>query len=111
MTQVFWLVSLTALATATATASAAEPAALRVTLKDHRFSPAEIHVPANQPTLLEVVNLDSQPEEFDSPDLKVEKVIAAGQTGLIRLRPLKPGRYAYSGEYHAGTAQGIVVVP
>ncbi len=92
-------------------AAQAVPATLQLTLRDHRFAPTELHVPANQPIVLQVTNGDSLPEEFDSPDLKVEKVIAAGQTGLIRLRPLKPGRYVFSGEYHAVTAQGVIIVP
>jgi heme/copper-type cytochrome/quinol oxidase subunit 2 len=90
-------------------ALAAEPAMLKLVIRDHRFSPAEITVPANTPTVIQITNADPTPEEFDSPDLKVEKVIAGGQTGLVRLRPLKPGRYSFSGEYHAATAQGVVV--
>ena len=97
------------LTTLPAIGALADPATIKVQIRDHRFSPAEIHVKANLPTVLEVTNADNLPEELDSPDLKVEKVIAAGQTGLVRIRPLKPGRYAFSGEYHAATAQGVVV--
>jgi heme/copper-type cytochrome/quinol oxidase subunit 2 len=87
----------------------ADPAPIPVRLKDHRFTPAEIVVKANQPTVLEVTNADGVAEEFDSESLKVEKVIAGGQKGIVRLRPLKPGRYPFMGEYHAKTAQGVVV--
>ena len=80
-----------------------------VTLKDHKFSPAEIHVKANAIALLSVSNQDPTVEEFDSNALKVEKIIAAHDTGLVRLRPLAPGRYPFMGEYHADTAQGVVV--
>jgi len=94
---------------AAASAVFADPAPIPVTIRDHKFIPAEIHVPANQPTVLQVTNADPLAEEFDSPDLKVEKVIPGGQTGIVRLRPLKPGRYTFSGEYHAKTAQGVVI--
>ena len=80
-----------------------------VTLKNHQFSPAEIHVKANAPAELALTNADATAEEFDSSALKVEKVVAGGQTGIVRLRPLAPGRYRFMGEYHSDTAQGVVI--
>jgi len=86
-----------------------EPVRINVTLKDHRFEPAEIHVQTGKPTILLVTNEDATAEEFDSSALKVEKVIVGGHYATIRLRPLGPGRYPFMGEYHAETAQGVVV--
>ena len=80
-----------------------------MTIKNHRFTPSEIHVPANQPSLLIVSNEDDGAEEFDSSSLKVEKVIAGHSSGNVRLRPLAPGRYPFMGEYHSETAQGVVI--
>jgi hypothetical protein len=80
-----------------------------ITIKEHRFSPAEIHVPAGKPTVLTIKNEDSTPEEFDSSALKVEKVIAGGRAAKVQLRPLGVGRYPFMGEYHADTAQGVVI--
>jgi hypothetical protein len=82
---------------------------IAVTIKDHKFLPAEIHVKANEAAMLSVSNEDATAEEFDSSALKVEKVIAAHGTGTVRLRPLAPGRYPFEGEYHDDTAQGVVV--
>jgi len=82
---------------------------IAVTLQDHRFTPTEIHVPQGKPVILTITNKDATPEEFDSSALKVEKVIAGGTYGTVRLRPLGPGRYRFIGEYHADTAQGVVV--
>jgi hypothetical protein len=92
-----------------APACGAETGAIPVTLKDHKFSPSEIHVKANQPAILALSNEDGTAEEFDSSSLKVEKVVAAHSQGNVRLRPLAPGRYPFMGEYHAETAQGVVV--
>ena len=78
-------------------------------LEDHKFIPAEIHVKANTPTTVTLVNNDDQPEEFDSTSLKIEKVVAAHSTGTMRWRPLAPGRYPFIGEFHSDTAQGVVV--
>ena len=82
---------------------------IEVTIKDHRFSPSEIRVPAGKPTLLKINNEDPTAEEFDSSALKVEKVIAGGRSATLRLRPLGPGRYPFIGEYHPDTAQGAVI--
>jgi hypothetical protein len=83
--------------------------AIDVTIKDHRFSPSEIHVPAGKPAVLNIKNEDATAEELDSSTLKIEKVIGGGQDGTVRLRPLDPGRYPFMGEYHSDTAQGIVI--
>ena len=87
-----------------------QPAPISVTIKDHRFSPAEIHIPAGTPALLQVVNEDGEVEEMESSSLKIEKVIPAGAHSKVRLRPLEPGRYPFMGEYHPDTAQGVVIV-
>jgi plastocyanin len=86
-----------------------DPAQINIKLKDHRFEPAEIHVPTGKPAVLVVTNEDATAEEFDSSALKVEKVIAAGHYATIRLRPLGPGRYPFMGEFHPDTAKGVVV--
>lgn len=86
-----------------------DPTAVELTIKDHRFTPAEIHVPAGKPTIITVHNQDGTAEEFDSTALKVEKVVAGGGTGTVRLRPLGAGKYPFIGEYHADTAQGVVI--
>jgi plastocyanin len=90
-------------------AVAEDPAQINVTLKDHRFDPAEIHVQAGKPTILLVTNQDAAAEEFDSTALKVEKIIPAGHYATVRLRPLGPGRYPFMGEFHPDTAKGVVV--
>lgn len=86
-----------------------ESPGIPVNLKDHRFSPAEIHVQANQPSLITLTNGDEAAEEFDSTALKVEKVVPGHETGSVRIRPLAPGRYPFMGEYHADTARGVVI--
>lgn len=80
-----------------------------VTLKNHRFTPATIHVKAGVPNVIALTNNDDAAEEFDSTSLKVEKVVAGHSAGNVRLRPLSPGRYPFMGEYHSDTAQGVVI--
>ncbi|MCB1900896.1 cupredoxin domain-containing protein [Cognatazoarcus halotolerans] len=78
-------------------------------IKDHRFSPEEVHVPAGTKVKLRVHNQDSTPEEFESHQLNREKVIAPGSTASIFIGPLKPGKYTFVGEFHEDTARGVVI--
>jgi len=81
-----------------------------LTIRDHRFDPAEIKVPANERVSITLINEDATPEEFDSPALKVEKVVAGKSKAVVRIGPLKPGRYPFIGEYNEATAKGVVIV-
>lgn len=108
--RVFVLAGLALAASFVLTACSGESDGIPVTLKDHKFTPAEIHVKANTSVLLVIKNEDDTADEFDSSSLGVEKVIAGHATGNVRLRPLPPGRYPFEGEYHAETAQGVVIV-
>ena len=89
-------------------ASAAEPELLLV-IKNHRFEPAEIKVPAGQRVKLVVHNQDKTPEEFESHDLNREKIVPPGAKASIFIGPLKPGRYTFVGEYNEATAKGVVI--
>lgn len=86
---------------------AAEPP--KLVLKDHRFTPATVTVPANTRVQIVVSNQDGTPEEFDSGDLRVEKLIAPRSTVTLNIGPLKPGRYDFEGEFHAATAKGVLI--
>jgi hypothetical protein len=89
--------------------SASRAADLTLTIKDHHFKPEQIKVPANTRVTITVVNDDATPEEFESSALKVEKVIPGKSKAVVRIGPLKPGRYPFIGEYHEDTAKGVVI--
>src|SRR5476649_2288397 len=65
---------------------------VQITLKDHKFSPAEPRAPAGKPIIITLKNLDPAPAEFESNMLRVEKVVTGGGTVTIRIRALEPGR-------------------
>jgi hypothetical protein len=88
---------------------AQETVSATITLRDHRFEPAELRLPAGKRILLKVINEDPISEEFDSRALKVEKVIAAKSEGTVHISPLAPGRYEFIGEYHEDTAKGVLI--
>ena len=91
-------------------AAAEAPAEFTLTIKDHKFEPAELVVPAGQKVKIKVVNADPTPEEFESHELNREKVIPGGATATIFVGPLKPGTYPFFGEFNPKTAQGKLVV-
>jgi len=91
------------------TAAADDDDAIIITIKDHKFVPPEVKVPANKRLIVTVVNDDATPEEFESKSLRVEKVIGGKSQGAVRIGPLKPGRYGFFGEFHEATAQGAVI--
>jgi Cupredoxin-like domain len=91
------------------TAAAADTPQLRLTLRDHRFTPTEVRVPANARVRLVVDNQDATPEEFDSHALNREKVIPGNAEATIFVGPLAPGRYPFMGEFNSATARGAIV--
>ena len=90
-------------------ARAEDAVTVNITLKNHQFQPAELHAPANKAIVIVVKNADPAPAEFESNMLRVEKVVTAGGTITIRVRPLSPGRYRFFDDFHPDT-QGYLVV-
>lgn len=99
-----------AIALAWAPAVHAEGDVFTIKIKDHRFDPDKIEIPADKKVKLIIINQDSTVEEFDSDDLHREKLIPAGKEGAVFIGPLKPGTYKFMGEYNQATARGVVVV-
>jgi hypothetical protein len=87
----------------------AEDAPIPLVIKDHRFDPEELQVPAGIKLKLVVKNLDSTPEEFESHTLHREKVVAGGGEITVFIGPLDPGTYDFFGDFNPATAQGRIV--
>lgn len=90
-------------------ARAAEPA-VELTIQNHRFEPAEVQVPAHTKLKLLVRNADPTAEEFESTELRREKVVPGGQEVPIYVGPLAPGTYEFFGDFHPQTARGRLIV-
>jgi Cupredoxin-like domain len=103
------LILLAAILSLVSTGAMCDDNIVSMTLQDHKFTPAEIHVKANRPTTVTLTNNDDQTEEFDSTSLKIEKIVTGHAAGRMRWRPLAPGHYPFMGEFHSDTAQGVVV--
>jgi plastocyanin len=87
----------------------AETSEFTIAIKNHRFDPPVVTVPANTKVRLVIENQDPTPEEFESHDLNREKVVAGGAKASIWVGPLTPGTYSFFGEFHQDTATGTIV--
>jgi heme/copper-type cytochrome/quinol oxidase subunit 2 len=92
------------------TSAIADDPPYTLTIKDHKFQPTEIEIPADKKIALIVKNEDSTPEEFESTELRREKVVPGGQQITVYIGPLKPGRYEFFGDFNPKTARGHIVV-
>lgn len=82
---------------------------LVLTIKDHKFSPETLEVPAGQKLKIRVVNQDPTPEEFESYELNREKIIAGNSEAVIFINPLKTGTYPFFGEFNMDSAKGQII--
>jgi plastocyanin len=89
-------------------AHAADPV-FNLTIRNHRFEPEQLDVPAGQKIELRVANADATAEELESGELRRQKVVDAGQTISVFVGPLRPGTYEFFGDFNPKTARGRVV--
>lgn len=78
-------------------------------IRDGRFVPATLVVPANTKFRLRIKNEGPGAEEFESIELRKEKVLGPGASSFLIFQPLSPGTYKFFGEFHPDTAQGQLV--
>jgi hypothetical protein len=83
---------------------------IKLAIRDHKFDPPELIVPAGTKIKLLIENQDATPEEFESNELNREKVVVGKGTITVMLGPLDAGRYPFFGDFHQETAQGVVIV-
>lgn len=87
----------------------AQELTINIAMKNHQFYPNLIKVPANQKLKLVVTNMDSNAEEFESASLGFEKIMAGGTRATFFVKPLKPGKYNFFGEFNPATMQGHII--
>jgi hypothetical protein len=73
------------------------------------FIPETLDVPAGTKFRLLIRNEGPGAEEFESIELKKEKVLAPGAQSFLIFQPMKPGTYKFFGDFHPETAQGRIV--
>jgi hypothetical protein len=75
---------------------------------DGKISPLRIEVPAKQQFRLEFDNTGSTAAEFESHDLRKEKVLAPKSRSFLVFHPLDPGEYVFFDDFHPGLKPVLV---
>lgn len=81
-----------------------------IRLKNQQFTPSDLVIPAGEKVSITVKNDGTRMAEFESHELKREKVIGAGKQAVIAVGPLKAGTYPYFDEFSGGKAKGTITV-
>jgi hypothetical protein len=87
-------------------AGAADP--VQLVLANHRFQPDHVTVPAGERFRIELTNQDDTTDEFESYDMKFEKIVVSGGHIGVFAGPLHPGTYKFFDDYHPDTATGTI---
>jgi hypothetical protein len=88
---------------------AEDSATYEITLKGQTFTPAELKVPAGTAFIIKMKNENDAPAEFESTDMKFEKIVAGHSEIVTRVKPLPGGEFEFYDEYHEDVARGTVV--
>ncbi|REG86675.1 cupredoxin domain-containing protein [Marinomonas pollencensis] len=80
-----------------------------IEMKDGALLPAELIVPAKTKFRLVVKNIGSKPAEFESNQLRQEKVLFMGANTSLVITPLDVGSYDYYDDF-APAARGKITV-
>lgn len=83
-----------------ASARAEDAPSFRIEFNDGKFEPQRLEVPANKTIEIELVNKGQGPAEFESKQLRKEKVLAPGATTTLVIRGLDPGEYDFFDDFH-----------
>jgi plastocyanin len=89
-------------------AHAADLPTFRLEMNDGKLNPARIEVPAGQRIKIEIFNTGKSAVEFESLQLRKEKVLAPGGTSFVVIVPQEPGEYRFFDDFHK-EAQGVIV--
>jgi len=94
---------------ATLPAHAVETASFEIVAREGKLAPETLEVPAGARLKLTLRNLGKAPVEFESKELRIEKVLGPNASTVVTVPPLKPGRYKLVDEFHEATSQMLVI--
>jgi plastocyanin len=88
--------------------ASAQTPSFSISIHDDRFEPAELQVPAGQKIELIVKNERAAASEFESAELRREKVVPAGEQVTVYVGPLRPGIYGFFDDFHPSVRGRLV---
>ena len=81
---------------------------IKLVMRNKQWDPTELTVPANEKFELHITNADAVAIEFESHDMRREKVIAPGETVVVFIGPLRPGTYNFLNDFNKA-ARGRII--
>jgi plastocyanin len=103
------LVLTVALGLTAATAAAEESVTVHLNIRNGRFDPQTIDVPAGKRVRLLIRNDGPGASEFESHELRKEKVLGPDASSFVIIAPLTPGTYPFFDDFHPDTGNGRIV--
>jgi plastocyanin len=79
-----------------------------IAIRDNAFEPAELTVPAGQKIELHVTNERAAASEFESAELRREKIVPPGQQVTVYVGPLRPGTYEFFDDFNPRTRGHLI---
>ena len=89
--------------------SAADAFTVQLEMKDGELIPGPLTVPANTRIRIEVHNSGNSPAEFESTQMRKEKVLAPGAKSVVVIARLRPGQYSFFDDFHLDHPAGLVI--
>jgi plastocyanin len=97
------------LAVAFAAPTLADDPSFPILIKDNRFVPSEVQIPAGLKVKLVVRNDNQTTSEFESNQFHREKIVGPGQQITVFVGPLDPGSYEFFDDFHPQTRGHLIV--
>jgi len=90
-------------------AEADDEPTFRIEFNDGKVTPQRIEVPARTRFKLDLFNLGREPAEFESKELRKEKVLAPGSNSILVIRTLDPGEYPFFDDFHLDAPPAVLI--
>ena len=90
-------------------AGAAEKFTVELEMNNGELTPPVLKVPAKTPIRIKIANTGTEPVEFESTQLRKEKVLAPGASSVVVIAPLKPGKYTFFDDFHLSHPAGEII--
>lgn len=89
--------------------AAAELHTVQLDIRDGVFTPIELRVPAGKKIKIAIHNTGTTAAEFESVELRKEKVLAPGASSFVVIAPLRVGTYTFFDDFHLDMPKGRIV--
>ncbi|UBX49554.1 cupredoxin domain-containing protein [Providencia alcalifaciens] len=90
-------------------ALSAEKYTVELEMKNGDLIPRVLEVPAKTIIRIKITNTGTEPAEFESLQLRKEKVLAPGASSVVVIAPLKPGSYTFFDDFHLSHPKGEII--